>query len=80
MAKTATHLKHKHRDRIWKDRNGELWYFNGLTKNWTTLVSLTYGNSRESAGFVPVAPQQSQDEAGPFTKVTTAVYWEEDSE
>lgn len=77
MPKTITKLKRKHRNRIWKDSFGELWYFNPIHQDWDMLVSTTYGNSRESEGFIPAAHQIDQAGAKPFTAVATAVFHED---
>lgn len=77
MPKTINTLKHRHRNRVWLDREGQLWFFHPMFKDWVTLVSLTYGDSRDSEGFIPVPAQIFMREVSPFTAAATAVYYED---
>lgn len=78
---TVKELVTEHRDRVWIDPQGELWFYHGFDQKWLTLCSLYYNNSRESEGFIPLDLElEDQHTAGPFTAVATAVYYEEERE
>lgn len=39
MPKTVAKLKAKHRNRIWRDEEGDFWYWDSELEHWTVLLA-----------------------------------------
>lgn len=37
--KTVAKLKKKHRDYIWRDEEGDYWYWDSITAKWTVILA-----------------------------------------
>lgn len=53
MKKTVTKLKKKHRDYIWKDEEGDYWYWDSTEQQWCVLMADIEGGFYISTEFDP---------------------------
>lgn len=52
--KTVNRLKKKHRDRLWMDCEGDIWFFNHDTDQWNVLMRGINNDWHVSTKFSPI--------------------------
>lgn len=67
VAKIVERLKKKHRSSVWKDAEGDLWFFSAELERWVVLLADDHDGYEVSSSF-------EHDSFGPFTRAAHSTF------